>query len=79
LEEIFEQSYPIEPTANVAIRNGDGAIFVYGSPANEIRVQAIKKAYTYERLKQIVPIWKKEFYEDGSAWLEPRPSSETGS
>jgi len=54
LEEIFEQSYPIEPTANVTIRNGDGAIFVYGSPANEIRVRAIKKAYTYERLKQIV-------------------------
>jgi DUF4097 and DUF4098 domain-containing protein YvlB len=54
LEEIFEQSYAIEPTANVTIRNGDGAIFVYGSPANEIRVRAIKKAYTYERLKQIV-------------------------
>ncbi len=54
LEEIFEQSYAIEPTANVTIRNGDGAIFVYGSSANEIRVRAIKKAYTYERLKQIV-------------------------
>jgi len=53
LEEIFEQSYPIEPTTNVTIRNGDGAIFVYGSTANEIRVRAIKKAYTYERLKQI--------------------------
>ena len=54
LEEIFEQSYPIEPTANVTIRNGDGAIFIYGSPANEIQVRAIKKAYTFERLKQIV-------------------------
>lgn len=53
LEEIFEQSYAIEPTANVTIKNGDGAIYVYGSTANEIRVQAIKKAYTYERLKQI--------------------------
>jgi molybdopterin synthase catalytic subunit len=36
-------------------------------------------AYAIERLKQVVPIWKKEFYEDGSAWLEPRPSSEAGS
>ncbi len=54
LEEVFEQSYPIEPTANVTIKNRDGAICVYGSAANEIRVQAIKKAYAYKRLKQIV-------------------------
>ncbi|HMC83244.1 MAG TPA: molybdenum cofactor biosynthesis protein MoaE [Candidatus Polarisedimenticolia bacterium] len=36
-------------------------------------------AYAIERLKQVVPIWKKEFYEDGSAWLEPQASSEMGS
>ena len=27
-------------------------------------------AYAIERLKAIVPIWKKEHYEDGSAWIE---------
>jgi MoaE-MoaD fusion protein len=27
-----------------------------------------------ERLKHEVPIWKKEFYEDGSEWLEPAPA-----
>ena len=26
-----------------------------------------------ERLKQDVPIWKKEHYEDGSQWIEPTP------
>jgi molybdopterin synthase catalytic subunit len=30
--------------------------------------------YAIERLKQVVPIWKKEFYTDGSEWLDPPPS-----
>jgi hypothetical protein len=53
LEETFEQTYRIEPTANITLTNGDGAVFVYGSNASEMRVQAIKRAYTRERLKQI--------------------------
>jgi hypothetical protein len=53
LEETFEQIYTIEPTANVTVINRDGAVFVYGSNTNEMRVQAIKRAYTRERLKQI--------------------------
>jgi hypothetical protein len=53
LEETFEQIYTIEPTANVTVINGDGAVFVYGSNTNEMRVQAIKRAYTRERLKEI--------------------------
>jgi hypothetical protein len=54
LEETFEQFYTIEPTADVSIRNRDGVVRVYGSPANDMRVQAIKRAYTQRRLKQIV-------------------------
>lgn len=53
LEETFEQIHTIEPTANVTVINGDGAVFVYGSNTNEMRVEAIKRAYTRERLKQI--------------------------
>ena len=53
LEETFEQTYTIEPTANITIINGDGAVFVYGSNTNEMRVQAIKRAYIRERMKQI--------------------------
>jgi hypothetical protein len=53
LEETFEQIYTIEPTANITVINGDGAVFVYGSNTDEMRVQAIKRAYTRERLKQI--------------------------
>jgi hypothetical protein len=54
LEETFEQSYTIEPTANVSIRNRDGVVRVYGSLASDMRVQAIKRAYTPSRLKQIM-------------------------
>lgn len=32
-------------------------------------------SHAIERLKHEVPIWKKEFYEDGSEWLEPAPAS----
>jgi hypothetical protein len=54
LEETFEQFYTIEPTADVSIRNRDGVVRVYGSRANDMRVQAIKRAYTPGRLKQII-------------------------
>ena len=56
LEETFEQIYTIEPTVNVTVINGDGAVFVYGSNTNEMRVQAVKRAYTRERLKQIAVV-----------------------
>jgi hypothetical protein len=54
LEETFEQFHAIEPTADVSIKNGDGVVRVYGSRTNDMRVQAIKRAYTPKRLKQIV-------------------------
>jgi len=53
LEETFEHVYTIEPNANITVINSDGAVFVYGSSTNQMRVQAIKRAYTRERLKQI--------------------------
>jgi len=53
LEETFEQTYTIEPTANVTVINGEGAVFVYGSNTNEMWVHAVKRAYTRQRLKQI--------------------------
>jgi hypothetical protein len=53
LEEVVEQVYPVEPDANISIQNQDGAIMVYGSDVNEVRVAWLKKAYSQERLKQI--------------------------
>jgi hypothetical protein len=53
LEEVVEQVYPVEPDANIIIYNQDGAILVYGSDVNELRVASLKKAYSHERLNQI--------------------------
>jgi hypothetical protein len=53
LEETFEHLYTIQPSADISIQNRDGAVLIYGSNTNEMRVQATKKAYSRIRLKQI--------------------------
>ena len=53
LEETFEQLFTVEPTANITIQNGDGAVLVYGSNTSEMQVHAVKRAYRRSRLKQI--------------------------
>ncbi|MEN9960587.1 MAG: Molybdopterin synthase, partial [Bacteroidota bacterium] len=38
------------------------------------RAEAFKACeWLIDTLKQEVPIWKNEFYEDGSSWLVPHP------
>jgi len=53
LEEVSEKVYTVEPSANISIHNYDGAIMVYGSDINEVRVRSLKKAYSHERLNRI--------------------------
>jgi len=54
-------------TGPVAI--GESSVIIAVAAAH--RRQAIDGcAHAIERLKAIVPIWKKEFYEGGSAWIE---------
>src|SRR5262245_11771664 len=53
LEEISEKVYTIEPNTNISIKNRDGALLVYGSDGYEMRVRAVKKAYSRNRLNQI--------------------------
>jgi hypothetical protein len=53
LEEIVEQVYTVEPSTDLSIHNHDGAVLVYGSDGNELRVRSTKKAYSRERLNQI--------------------------
>jgi len=54
LEEVSEKVYTVEPNANITIHNYDGAVLVYGSDVNEVRVRSLKKAYSHERLSRIV-------------------------
>lgn len=49
----FERSYPIEATAKISIRNRGGSILVYGGPPGEIKISAVKRAYTTARLAEI--------------------------
>src|SRR2546430_4264281 len=53
LEEIVEQVYTIAPNTDLSIHNRDGAVLVYGSDGNELRVRSTKKACNREQLKQI--------------------------
>jgi DUF4097 and DUF4098 domain-containing protein YvlB len=55
LEEMIDHSYPVEAAATLSVTNRDGSIRVYGAgtETHEIRIEAIKKAYSAERLKSI--------------------------
>jgi DUF4097 and DUF4098 domain-containing protein YvlB len=53
LEQIVEQTYQVEPTANLSIRNTDGSIRIYGAETREIKLEAVKKAYKRDRLDKI--------------------------
>jgi hypothetical protein len=54
LEETIEQKYAVDSNPSVSIRNTDGSVRVYAADVTEIKIQAIKKAYTLERLKGII-------------------------
>src|SRR5438105_10352921 len=55
LEEMIDHVYPVEPTATLSVTNRDGSIRVYaaGNETRDVRVEAIKKAYSAERLRAI--------------------------
>jgi hypothetical protein len=54
LEEIVEQKYDVDANATLSVANTDGSIRVYAADGPQISIQAIKKAYTRERLQGIV-------------------------
>lgn len=53
IEQIFKQTYKVEPTVNISISNGDGSISIYGGATDEVSVEAIKRAYSQDRLNRI--------------------------
>lgn len=53
LEDVVEQTYKVDPTVNLSLSNADGSIRIYGADVAEIKLQAIKKAYSAERLGKI--------------------------
>ncbi|MFZ1218266.1 MAG: hypothetical protein WAO00_03190 [Chthoniobacterales bacterium] len=54
LEDIVEQKFDVAPDATLSVQNIDGSIRVYAHEQPVITIQAIKKAYSAERLQGIV-------------------------
>jgi hypothetical protein len=53
VEEIIEQNYPMDPTATFSLHNADGSVQIYGAAVAMMKLQAIKKAYSKDRLSKI--------------------------
>lgn len=50
-------------------------VIVITSPHRRVAFEACH--FTIDRLKQTVPIWKKEIFEDGEEWVEGQMPTET--
>jgi len=77
MQEIAEEITRRWPGARVAIAHRTGVLEV-GAVAVAIAVAAPHRGEAFEacrhaidRLKEVVPIWKKEFAVDGAYWVEP--------
>lgn len=76
LDRILAECADTWPTARVAIHHRTGALAigeasVVIAAASPHRAEAFAAArYSIERIKQIVPIWKHEFFDGGTAWVE---------
>lgn len=53
VEQKIEHAYEIDPTGSLSISNADGAVRIYGAATAEMKLQAIKKAYSAEQLNGI--------------------------
>jgi molybdopterin synthase catalytic subunit len=75
LEKIGDEIKEKWPTAQTAISHRVGhleisdiaVVIAVSSPHRKIAYEA--NEYAIERIKQIVPIWKKEHWEDGETWI----------
>ena len=75
LLEIGEEMTAKWPQLKVAITHRVGrlsisevaVVIAVSSPHRKAAYEA--NEYAIERIKEIVPIWKKEFWEDGSKWI----------
>lgn len=76
LERIVDEAKSLWPSARVAAHHrigrleiGEASIVIAVASAHRGEAFAACR-YTIERVKQIVPIWKREHFEGGDVWLE---------
>src|SRR5262245_3715244 len=76
LQRIVDEARELWPGARVAVhhrlgRRGSGEASIVIAVASAHRADAFAACrYTIERVKQIVPIWKREHFDGGDVWLE---------
>ena len=76
LQRIIDEAGDLWPGARVAVHHrlgrleiGQASIVIAAASAHRADAFAACR-YTIERVKQIVPIWKREHFEGGDVWLE---------
>src|SRR5215470_9027933 len=76
LQRIVDEARELWPDARVAAHHrigrleiGDASIVIAAASAHRAEAFAACR-YTIERVKQIVPIWKREHFDGGDIWLE---------
>ncbi len=75
-ERILEEAARCWPTVRLAVHHrtgrlaiGDASVVI--AAASPHRGEAFAACrYAIERVKQIAPVWKKEFFEGGDVWIE---------
>lgn len=75
-EQIGREAAQRWPGARIAIHHRTGRVEI-GEPSVVIAASSAHRAdafaacrYAIERLKQIAPIWKHEYFEGGASWIE---------
>lgn len=53
LTEVFSQNYPLSPTGRVSITNVNGDVHINAWDGNSVKVDAIKRAYSPQRLSEV--------------------------
>jgi molybdopterin synthase catalytic subunit len=76
LQQIVDEVTTLWPSSRVAAHHrigrleiGEASIVIAATSPHRAEAFAACR-YTIERVKQIVPIWKREFFEGGDVWLE---------
>jgi molybdopterin synthase catalytic subunit len=76
LERIVAEAREAWPDTRVAVQHrtgrldiGDASVAIAAASPHRANAYAACR-YTIERVKQIVPIWKREHFEGGEVWLE---------
>ena len=76
LARIIDEARDVWPTATLALHHrigrleiGEASIAIAAASPHRAEAFAVCR-YAIERVKQIVPIWKHEYFEGGDVWIE---------